>query len=238
MGMVQEQLQKVRAAKVKANNPSLSKKERKRHKINVRQQHPIHGFFSKKIKTMPTPTSASASSTSPPSSPNATVRPTPSSTSHPSAPNANPSPPTPSSTSSPATAKFCQGIFHDYLPIKAKKKGPTSTNSDALVIYGQNCAVNEQLKYKIGKVGPYYQMFAKNCTGCTSVHNRNIKKAHWNCNNCHAFKVSGNIYKIGQTICKHSNNILRAIAITKRSEMTDADFSDLQSFVNCNSNAT
>ena len=47
VGMVQEQLQKVRAAKVKANNPSLSKKERKRHKIDVRQQRPIHGFFSK-----------------------------------------------------------------------------------------------------------------------------------------------------------------------------------------------
>jgi hypothetical protein len=56
VGMVQEQLQKVCAAKVKANNPSLSKKERKRHKIDVRQQHPIHDFFSKKIKTTPTPT--------------------------------------------------------------------------------------------------------------------------------------------------------------------------------------
>jgi hypothetical protein len=81
-------------------------------------------------------------------------------------------------------------------------------------------------------------MFAKNFTWCTSVHNRNIKKAHWNCDNCHAFKVSGNMYKIGQTICKHSDNILRAIALAKRSEMTDADFFDLQSFVNRNSNAT
>jgi hypothetical protein len=45
VGMVQKQSQKVRAAKVKANDPSLSNKERKRHKINVRQQRPIHGFF-------------------------------------------------------------------------------------------------------------------------------------------------------------------------------------------------
>ncbi len=81
-------------------------------------------------------------------------------------------------------------------------------------------------------------MFAKNCTGCTSVHNRNVKKARWNWDNCHAFKVSGDMYKICQTICKRSDNILRAIAITKHSEMTDANFSDLQSFVNRNSNAT
>ncbi len=81
-------------------------------------------------------------------------------------------------------------------------------------------------------------MFAKKCTGCTSVHNRNIKKAHWNCDNCHAFKVSGDMYKIGQTICKCSDNILHAIAITKRSKMTDADFSDLQPFINRNLNAT
>jgi hypothetical protein len=46
------------------------------------------------------------------------------------------------------------------------------------------------------------------------------------------------MYKIGQTICKRNNNILHAIAVTKRSEMTDADFSDMQSFVNRNSNAT
>jgi hypothetical protein len=83
VGMVQEQSQKVRAAKVKANNPSLSKKERKRHKIDVRQLCPIHGFFSKKIKTTPTPTSASASSTSPPSPPNANpAQPTPYSLEH------------------------------------------------------------------------------------------------------------------------------------------------------------
>ncbi len=46
------------------------------------------------------------------------------------------------------------------------------------------------------------------------------------------------MYKIGQMICKRSDNVLHAIAITKHSKMTDADFSDLQSFVNCNSNAT
>lgn len=232
-GMTREQGKKELDAKVKANDPSLTEKDRKRHKIEGRTQAPLKGFLVSKPK--PTKATSTTESEKESQSPQAQSDTDGSNTDPPSTSTKQAASTTLKSTSK---QRYCYGVFHDYNSA-GKKNVCGITNSQALAIYGKNCAVVNSSTYKFGMVGSYYQVFAKDCTGNVNVRNRVHGKgnAHWSCNNCHSFIESKKIYKIGQTIRNRGLNILRAINANNRPELTDQDYSDLKKFVDGNSDS-
>ncbi len=123
----------------------------------------------------------------------------------------------------------CEGIFPNLRPSKKSPKKKADF-SNALLLYGTNCVVSDSSKYKFGKVGHLYQVFAKECNGKGgSMRTVANGATHWSCNGCFSiYKSKSGAGKISQTIRARVVNIVRAITATKRKELTNTDYKDMK----------
>ena len=122
-----------------------------------------------------------------------------------------------------------EGIFPNFRPSKKSPKKKADF-SNALLLYGTNCVVSDSSKYKFGKVGHLYQVFAKECNG-KGGRIRTVANGatHWSCNRCFSiYKSKSGAGKISQTIRARVVNIVRAITATKRKELTNTDYKDMK----------
>ena len=70
----------------------------------------------------------------------------------------------------------CEGVFPDY--------GDRQGMQKKLVVYGSYAAIGEQSAYKADVVGPFAQIFAKECNGAGASVRNSLKQKIFQCDNC------------------------------------------------------
>jgi hypothetical protein len=170
------------SSKVKSEDPTLTKTECRIHELYSKKQNPLarFGFSGTKKQT----SHSNASATNCTSASNGAASATGSKSSGATAVSTGFSTP----TAPQVRVQSCQGIFHKYMS-RQTKKGVLMSMSEALLLYGHNCAIRAKSDYVFGKIGPYYQVFSKGCTGNVECLNQKAgsPKAHWSCDICDVF---------------------------------------------------
>ena len=111
----------------------------------------------------------------------------------------------------PIFIKTCEGVLMKYRRDNSLKSW--------LTVYYQNSCISAGSQYKMGMFGPYYQVFAMDCTRRGGIQR---KTSNVVCNKCFALRAKSG-FKITQTIKNRAEKFLIVEEALSRKNLTPRD---------------